>query len=107
MSGKSEDFIQRALYNAYADLRVLQFINNFKSHIPNDVEVCFVSNDIALNQFYRDLESSVKKMFIQKDKLDRISNLYNVEIDFKIFNSEKFKKNEFEDFKNLFFEWGD
>lgn len=107
LSSKSEEAIQRTLYNAYADLRVLQFINNFKSHIPNNVEVCFVSNDIALNQFYRELEGTVNKILIQKDKLDRISNLYNVEIDFKIFSSEKFNKNEFEDFKNLFFEWGD
>lgn len=63
LSYKSEEQINKILYNSYADLRVLQFINNFESHFPIhlNTEVLFVSNDNALNKFYTEFKKSIKK----------------------------------------------
>lgn len=106
LKNKSDEDIQKIIYNSYADLRVFLFMQEFKSHLPGDVELCFVSNDKALNQFNEEFKGSVQKLLIQKDKLKRISNIFNVKINFSIFNSAIFKNNEFEEFKQLFHEWG-
>lgn len=44
---------------------------------------------------------------INKDGLGRISNAYNAEINFEIFNPKHFKNDEFNVFKELFYEWAE
>lgn len=107
LSNKSEEEINERIYNSYSDLRVLLFTLEAKSHMPKNVEVCFVSNDAALNQFNSEFKNSVNKMFVQKDELDRNTNWFNFDINFDIFNSEIFSENELSDFKDLFFKWSD
>lgn len=103
----SKDKILRKIYNAYSDLKVIQFLNGIRSHIANGIEVCFISNDTALNQFNSELEKSVKKVITRRDETGRLKDIYNAEINFDIFNSSVFSKEEFEAFKALFWSWSD
>lgn len=107
----SREKISKKIYNAYADLRVIQFLNEFRSHIAakgiNGIEVRFISNDTALNKFNSELEKSVKKCFSGRNKIGCFENIYRAEINFDIFNQNVFSEEEFETFKSLFFDWSD
>lgn len=97
--------LQKKIYNVYADLRLLMFIQEIKSHIPEGIELCIVSHDTALNQFNSDLENSIKKLLVRKDKQERNINWFEMSINFDIFNPKIFTRDEFEHFKNLFYKW--
>jgi len=107
----SEQKILKKIYNVYSDLKVIQFLNGFRSHLAaagvSGIEVCFISNDGALNQFNSELEKSVQKVLSRRDETGRLEDTYNADINFDIFNPEVFSEKEFEDFKALFWEWAD
>ncbi|KYQ83491.1 hypothetical protein AWW72_14200 [Acinetobacter sp. NRRL B-65365] len=110
LENQTAEVISKRLYNSYADLRIVLFLHNFKARVSNkkrNFDVCFVTFDGALQIFYDQMFSNVEIQYSSVDSIGRMTNLCKSSINFEIFNENSFKKEEFEIFKNLFWQWSD